>query len=227
MNPHDNRLQARRTQVNGCSTPGGSNGCSSSGGGSSGGGGGTTPNEAAVASELHVCMGLNTCKGHGREGDNDCAGTGNCATASVHHCHTLNNCRNQGGCGLYGDSSEQCRPGENNCAWQGSCAVPIEAERYSTQGANAGKSTWLLARRLFEDRMERSRRSYGPSPYPAGPPYKWLQATLGSFDSCGNSGEKYCSFGYNDPNANTQEMVDASIRDMPETVRGCCEGDSA
>ncbi len=204
-------------QSNGCGTS--AHSCSAGGGGS----GGTPPSGAAVARELHVCMGLNACKGHGRDGANACAGTGRCATASVHHCHTLNDCRDQGGCGLYGDASEQCKPGVNDCAWQGSCAVPIEAERFSTEGPNAGKSTWLLARRLFEERMERSHRTYGPSPFPAGPPYKWLQQTLGTFDSCGNSGEKYCSFGYNDPNQSTQEMIDASIRAMPETLRGCGE----
>src|SRR5687768_13132300 len=57
--------------------------------------------------ELHVCMGLNACKGHDRYGTNDCAGMGFCATAEKHNCHTLNNCRNQGGCGLYGDGEEQ------------------------------------------------------------------------------------------------------------------------
>jgi len=72
--------------------------------------------------ELHACMGLNACKGHDRLGTNACAGSGVCATAAAHSCHTLNNCRGQGGCGLYGTGEEQNHPGENPCSWQGSCA---------------------------------------------------------------------------------------------------------
>lgn len=107
----------------------------------------STPN---IPLELHACMGLNACKGHDRLGTNDCAGTGACATAAQHTCHTLNDCRGQGGCGLYGTGEEQNHPGENPCAWQGSCAVPINAERFSTDGPNQGKGVWLRARELFE-----------------------------------------------------------------------------
>ena len=56
----------------------------------------TAKTETNVPLELHVCMGLNACKGHDRFGTNDCAGTGFCATASVHHCRTLNDCRGSG-----------------------------------------------------------------------------------------------------------------------------------
>lgn len=158
--------------------------------------------------ELHACMGLNACKGHDRFGTNNCAGTGYCATAQAHTCHTLNNCRGQGGCGLYGSAEEQEKPCENECAWQGSCAVPIQAERYSTQGSNAGKSTWLLARQLFEQRMMKAQRSVGPAPYECGPPQAWLTSILGQYDSCGNSGNKVCSFGFNDPKANGKELCE-------------------
>lgn len=156
--------------------------------------------------ELHVCMGLNACKGHDRTGANNCAGTGYCATAQQHNCQTLNNCRGQGGCGLYGDALQQSTPGENNCAWQGSCAVPIQAERFSTLGNNKGKGTWLLARKKFEARMQQSNRTFGTAPFKCGPPQSWLTSVLGSYDSCGNSGDKHCSFGFNTPGDKADEL---------------------
>ena len=156
--------------------------------------------------ELHACMGLNACKGHDRFGTNNCAGTGFCATAQAHTCHTLNNCRGQGGCGLYGSADEQEKPTANDCSWQGSCAVPIQAERYSTMGNNQGKSVWLLARKLFEERMMKSQRTTGPSPHKCGPPQSWLISVMGQYDSCGNSGNKVCSFGYNNPDDHGKEL---------------------
>jgi hypothetical protein len=182
-----------------------------------GGGGCSTPAPAPTPAantntvtapplELHICMGLNACKGHDRYGTNECAGTGYCATAQAHTCHTLNNCRGQGGCGLYGDGEEQNFPGANDCAWQGSCAVPVQAERYSTQGPNKGKSVWGLARKLFEERMQKANRNFGASPYKCGPPQAWLTQILGSYDSCGNSGDKYCTFGFNNPAEDAKEL---------------------
>lgn len=170
----------------------------------------TTGATVTVPLELHICMGLNACKGHDRYGTNECAGMGFCATAAQHNCHTLNNCRFQGGCGLYGDGEEQSNPGNNNCAGQGSCAVPVQAERYSTQGKNKGKSVWVLARKLFEERMKQANRNFGASPYKCGPPEKWLVETLGSYDSCGSSGDKYCTFGFNDPAKDAQELCERS-----------------
>ena len=158
--------------------------------------------------ELHVCMGLNACKGHDRTGANNCAGTGYCATAQQHNCQTLNNCRNQGGCGLYGDVPQQENPGNNNCAWQGSCAVPIQAERFSTLGANKGLSTWKLARKLFEKRMSEANRNVGPAPFECGPAQNWLVSILGSYDSCGNSGDKKCSFGFNNPEDHSKNLCE-------------------
>ena len=201
------------------------NACGHGGGGQSGGGicsnpPAPTPTPAPTAAapatnvpaELHACMGLNACKGHDRFGTNTCAGTGQCATAAVHHCRTLNNCRGQGGCGLYGTAEDDATPGANECAWQGACAVPIQAERYSTQGANKGKSVWVLARRLFEERMQKAQRTYGPSPYECGPPQAWLVASLGSYDSCGSAGNKYCTFGFNDPAKDAKELCERSRR---------------
>jgi hypothetical protein len=96
----------------------------------------------------HACMGLNSCKANDRfglagrpgVGPNECAGQGYCATTSDHTCHVQNDCRNQGGCGLYGTAEEMSRPAENECRSQGSCATPINAERFSTNGPNQGKS---------------------------------------------------------------------------------------
>lgn len=170
-----------------------------------------------VPLELHACMGLNACKGHDRFGTNSCAGTGHCATQQ-HVCHTLNNCAGQGGCGLFGDATEQSKPGANDCAWQGSCATPIQAERFGTLGENKNKSVWLLARALFEQRMDKARRNFGDSPYAAGPPQAWLKS-LGGYDSCGNSGDKSCSFGFNSPTENTQELVDRSRKELEHTVQ--------
>lgn len=158
--------------------------------------------------ELHVCMGLNACKGHDRNGTNNCAGTGYCATAEAHVCHTLNNCRSQGGCGLYGDIEEQKNPGNNGCTWQGSCAVPIQAERFRTIGPDKGKSVWLQARKVFEQRMNKANRNVGKPPFECGPPEQWLTTATGSYDSCGNSGEKACSFGFNDPATNTKKLCE-------------------
>jgi hypothetical protein len=166
---------------------------------------------APLPPEFHICAGLNACRGHDRYGTNLCAGTGYCATAAQHTCHTLNNCRYQGGCGLYGDGEEQSLPGQNNCSWQGSCAVPVQAERFSTQGPNTGKSVWVLARKLFEERMTNSGRTFGDPPFKCGPPQAWLQEiTPGGYDSCGNSGNKYCSFGFNDPAKDAAELCQRS-----------------
>ncbi len=143
--------------------------------------------------ELHACMGLNACKGHDVFGTNNCAGTGFCAT-QAHSCHTLNNCRGQGGCGLFGTSEEQSRPGANDCSFQGSCGTPIPASRFGTQGPNQGKSVWLLARKLFEERMEKANRNVGKPPkgYSKGPTLTFLK-TIGRGASCGSSGNKGCS----------------------------------
>ncbi len=110
---------------------------------------------------LHACMGLNACKGADRFGvdgprfgaPNDCAGQGWCSTAADHTCHVQNECRNQGGCGLYGTADELTHPGRNDCRSQGSCATPINAERFSTNGRNQGKSVWLRARAVFAEQV--------------------------------------------------------------------------
>jgi hypothetical protein len=110
---------------------------------------------------LHACMGLNSCAGSDRFGSagppggapNACAGQGYCSTAVDHTCHVQNQCRNQGGCGLYGTGHEMDNPGNNACRSLGSCATPINAERFSTNGPNRGKSVWARARKVFEEKV--------------------------------------------------------------------------
>ncbi|MEO1260288.1 MAG: hypothetical protein AAFZ15_15945 [Bacteroidota bacterium] len=192
--------------------------------------------------ELHACMGLNACKGHGVFGTNDCAGKGHCAT-QVHYCHTLNNCRGQGGCGLFGTTEEQCRPGANDCALQGSCGTPIPASRFVTQGPNKGKSVWLIARALFEERMNKARRTYGPAPMRYGPTLDFLGKVHGFYHgsyqsygegtSCGQAGEKFCSFAGNTQSAAWKKTANArqvgfhreSARDLQQSLDNCKEGD--
>lgn len=100
--------------------------------------------------------------------------------------------------------------------------MAVRAERFGTLGGNVHKSVWLLARKLFEGRMERSRRTVGPSPFPCGPPQAWLiKASADGSDSCGSSGDKYCSFGFNDPNDSAQALCRNSRRAMPETLAEC------
>src|SRR5688500_10548266 len=49
--------------------------------------GAATPTLAAKGDkEIHLCRGLNTCKGKGASGTNDCAGQGDCATAEHQTC---------------------------------------------------------------------------------------------------------------------------------------------
>jgi hypothetical protein len=117
----------------------------------------------AVVKELHVCMGLNACEGHGRDGTGDMAGMGDCATVG-HACHGDNNCRGQGGCGYAGSDLEQAKPGDQACRVNGSCASPINVSRVSSAGPNKGRSVWKLARELFEKRMYEAGVPFGPSP---------------------------------------------------------------
>lgn len=170
---------------------------------------------------LHACMGLNACAGSDRFGvlgapgqlPNKCAGQGYCATGADHTCHVQNQCKGQGGCGLYGTGEEMESPGANACRSLGSCATPINAERFSTNGPNQGKSVWLRARAVFEANWEATRqellkaqgakRVSASQPLPAspgsppaafagtGPSYLWISADNAERDNmtaCGASG---------------------------------------
>lgn len=169
----------------------------------------------------HACMGLNSCKASDRFGvagpptqaPNACAGQGYCSSATDHTCHVQNSCRDQGGCGLYGTDEELNRPGDNQCRSQGSCATPINAERFSTNGPNQGKSVWLRARAVFEEKWPAmraellARQASGeldsnqplpetPGPPPAlfaetGPSYLWISddnKVRIHMTACGSSG---------------------------------------
>ncbi len=183
--------------------------------------------------ELHACMGLNACKGMGSTGKNDCAGQGDCASTS-HPCHTLNECRGQGGCGLFGTTKEFCHPGENDCRYQGSCGTPILSSRFITQGPNKGQSVWLLARKLFEKRMDERGISYGNPPVGEeyGPSNLYAQAHVPEiYESCGQSGARYCSFSVKDAAEKKQhrqvEFQERSAAELNKTMDNCrCEDKS-
>lgn len=185
------------------------------------------PKQLIPPLELHACMGLNACKGHDFFGTNDCAGMGHCATQH-HVCHTLNNCRGQGGCGLFGSADEFCHPGENPCAFQGSCGTPIPSSRFVSQGPNKGRSVWLIARELFEARMSKAQRSVGPAPMKGGPTLEWLTKNVGQGSSCGNAGAKYCSFvpgeaGKAAREARLAQFVTSSELSSDDTMENCVE----
>src|ERR1700712_5060916 len=171
---------------------------------------------------LHACMGLNSCAGSDRFGTagpqggspNACAGQGYCSTGTDHTCHVQNDCKGQGGCGLYGTGEEMNNPGANACRSQGSCATPINAERFSTNGPNQGQSVWLRARAVFEANWAATLQAElaaeqgaggiaRTQPPPAtvgappalfettGPTYLWISAdnvSRGNMTACGSSG---------------------------------------
>jgi hypothetical protein len=68
----------------------------------------------------------------------------------------------------------------------------------------------VLARKLFEERMTASGRTFGPAPFKCGPSQAWLTEILGSYDSCGSSGNKYCTFGFNNPAKDAAELCQRS-----------------
>ncbi|MEQ6123030.1 hypothetical protein AAON49_02370 [Pseudotenacibaculum sp. MALMAid0570] len=184
-----------------------------------------------VTRELHVCMGLNSCKNAGYSGNNDCAGQGDCSTAVGHPCHTLNACKGQGGCGIFGTTEEFCHPGENDCRYQGSCGVPILNSRFMAQGPNKGRSVWLLARARFEQRRAANGESYGKAPLPYGPTEEFvnkLRGTTGKdYSSCAQSGSRSCSY-INDKaerkkaaDARVAKMEKESEKKMPDTLKTC------
>lgn len=142
----------------------------------------TPPKHVGENEVRHACMGLNHCSGQGRTRDNACAGQGYCSTAleynfanpsqpliTDHTCHVKNACAGQGGCGLYGTAEEQNHPGANKCGNLGSCATPINAERFSTDGPNRGKSVWLRAREVFATQTWPKLREENPK-LPKAPP---------------------------------------------------------
>jgi len=182
--------------------------------------------------ELHVCMGLNSCQHQGYSGKNACAGMGDCATV-LHPCHTVNECKGQGGCGLFGTTEEFCIPSQNECRYQGSCGAPILDSRFVTQGPNRGTSVWQLARKRFEQKRAASQLPVGPPPAgPYGPSNAYINQLKGqdpAYDNamCGQSGSKECSYAA-DPKARAEaaqqrvrQMVEESARRMPDILKNC------
>ena len=102
--------------------------------------------ESLLLKEPHVCCGLNTCKGQGTGGDNECAGMGSCASVEHHSCKGQESCAGQGGCGA--------KPGENACGGHGSCAVPLKADHRAPKKARAN----------FEAAMKKAGKKFGAAP---------------------------------------------------------------
>jgi hypothetical protein len=83
------------------------------------------PVESTVAkAEVHLCRGLNECKGQGKDGQNACRGQGTCATAKEHGCGGQNECKGLGGCGE--------TVGANECKTHGGCHVPLMESAWDT-----------------------------------------------------------------------------------------------
>ncbi|MCY2967018.1 MAG: hypothetical protein NT069_25850 [Planctomycetota bacterium] len=110
--------------------------------------GGEAASESSVdifASDMHVCRGLNNCKGKGAGEANECAGQGDCATPATHHsCGGDNACKGQGGCGT--------TAAQNSCKGQGKCHVPLMA------------TAWKDARAFFEKEMKQAKKEFGEAP---------------------------------------------------------------
>ena len=184
-----------------------------------------------VTKELHVCMGLNSCKNAGYSGNNDCAGKGDCSTAVGHPCHTLNACKGQGGCGIFGTTEEFCHPGENDCRYQGSCGVPILSSRFIAQGPNKGLSVWQLARARFEERRAANNQPFGEAPQLYGPSNEYVNTIRGTsgkdYSSCAQSGSRDCSYASNPKERKKKatgrvlKMEQESAEKLPETLSTC------
>lgn len=80
--------------------------------------------EAVAMADVHLCRGLNECKGKGKDGKNECRGQGSCATAKEHSCGGQNECKGLGGCGE--------AVGKNDCKGQGGCHVPLMESAWDT-----------------------------------------------------------------------------------------------
>ena len=109
--------------------------------------------EKAAKKELHVCRGLNSCKGNGVSADlngdgkpdtNACAGQGACATVKHSSCSGQNECKGLGGCGE--------TAGSNACKGQGSCHIPLH------------EGPWKQARARFEAKMKKANKKFGNPP---------------------------------------------------------------
>jgi hypothetical protein len=123
-------------------------GCSKGGGPASKGGSSGTAGTVAAA-ELHLCRGLNDCKGQGKGGDNACRGQGACATAKEHGCGGQNDCKGLGGCGE--------EVGANDCKGKGGCHVPLMTDP-------PGESAWDKLRKKKEAEWKEKKLEAGAAP---------------------------------------------------------------
>ena len=144
--------------------------------------------------EVHVCRGLNSCKGRGYGGTGTQAGDGTCATADPHVCAGHNVCANQSGCGSPGpfvvepgnpnyvadQAYIQDHPSENSCKIIGACGSPILPGTKNSWGANTDPSNgrggvqavydayqgdvWDFARGLLQKRIGKSLADPPPIP---------------------------------------------------------------
>lgn len=80
---------------------------------------------AQPAKEKHACKGMNSCKGLGADGKNECKGHGSCRTdidesaapaKEKHACKGLNSCKGQGA------------DGKNECKGKGSCKTDTSGD---------------------------------------------------------------------------------------------------
>lgn len=99
---------------------------------------------AVAQGDIHLCRGLNSCKGKGATGENACAGQGQCASVKAHSCGGQNECKGQGGCGD--------EVGTNDCKGKGGCAIPLM------------EGKWKEARAALEDRMKKAGKEIGEAP---------------------------------------------------------------
>ena len=99
---------------------------------------------ALITDDVNTCRGLNSCKGKGRDKENECAGRGTCASIADASCGGHNDCKGQGGCGT--------NPGMNSCKGQGGCHIPLM------------DSAWQTARTAFETAMKQAGKEFGTAP---------------------------------------------------------------
>src|SRR5688572_13546173 len=79
---------------------------------------------AVAKADVHLCRGLNDCKGQGKDGKNDCRGQGTCATAKENTCGGQNDCKGLGGCGG--------KEGAKEWKGQGGCQVRLMTGAWET-----------------------------------------------------------------------------------------------
>jgi hypothetical protein len=101
-------------------------------------------NAAKANPDVHLCRGLNDCKGKGKGGNNECRGQGDCATVKEHSCGSENECKGLGGCGPLA--------GANECAGKGGCHVPLMDE------------VWKTVRKRVETEWKDKQLTYGEAP---------------------------------------------------------------